>query len=294
MHPNVIKSSRYQGYWYHPRFHQLSNEDDIRDIQSSRRRRGQGSSSSKSTKPTEPAHSIKSRKSAEVQRGLIELPEQECAHMLVLDSMASLFPLASLAKDAILTGGFVESEKDATPNSILDSQRGLGMGSTESHPLSGVLSCTPIKPNNFAVPFLRSAFSPHMGAVTGLIDYYEGFDDNKENLTGVADQVNPYQLAFDQYSPTTPVNQLSMCRRSSPFAYDCRLTQLLCSPNRQRPGDNLAENRKPILFSFHGDLPVAGLASLNALQPKKPPAHQCDANCESESNSKPAAVKRIS
>lgn len=274
----------------------------MQDIQSSRRRRGRGGSSSSNVlKPVDRSRRIKNRKSAnlapsvnspknaEMQSGLIVFPDPECSHLLVLDSMASLFPLASLAKDEILTGGVAESEKDVTPNSMLNFERGMEfeMGDTPTHP--SFISCTPIKPNNIVVPLLRSAFSPQIRqrTVSGFIDCYNGFDSNKENST---DQMTSYHLSTDHYSPTTPVNQFSMLRRSSPFGYECGLNQLLCSPYRQHPGVILAETRKPILFSFRDDLPVTDLTSPVVMQSKNATSDQSDSKREAESDSKPAAV----
>ena len=219
----------------------------------------------------------------------MDFPTPEGAHMLVLDSMASLFPLASLAKDEVLNGGVVDSEKAVTPNSMQTSQKDNGSELVEYHAFSSVIACTPIKPSNLAFPLSCSAFSPNFrqGTVNGLTDYPEEVDDDKENST---DQMIPFPKATDPFSPNTPVNQLSMLRRCSPFGYECGLTQLLCSPYRQRPSAILAENRQPILFSFRNDLPVTDLASPGAQQPKKSPPHQSNSNRESELDSKQAAV----
>lgn len=277
----MFNTCRYQGYWYHPLFHQLSNEQDLRDIQSSRRRRG-SDKSHKALKPAKPKRppSIDTSGSVKTPRGFIDYPEPEGIHTLVLDSMASLFPLASLVQDEILNGGTVENDKGDTPGKTPNSQKGVGMKPIESRTLSSFISCTPIKPNPFAFPFLPTTASPtlHQGDVTGF-NFYEKMDENKENSVEIADQATPYQLGTGQYSPLTPVNYVYQGQRS-PFAYDGGFARLFCSPNRQQPAAILANIRKPVLFSFRGNLPVVETASTRAQQAKKSPT---------ESESKPEA-----
>jgi hypothetical protein len=288
-------------------------------VQSSRRRRGQRVRASNTL--TERSRRIKIRQQGELvqsvqssvgtdeQSGLCSFPESEYAHMLVLDSVASLFPLESLAKDEVLHGGFVKNDENVSSNAIPQSQKRpkvvesdgsrtsyvipesqLKTELVEDRPLSSYLSCSPIKPNIFNLPMLRSAFSPPVcqGGVTELIDCYRDADGNKENLM---EESNLYQSAIGQFSPATPGNLLPMFRRSSPFGYEFEVTQLFCSPYRQCPGAITTENHKPILFSFHGNLPATGPTSSKVLQLKELPGNQLDPKRDHESDSKPAAVK---
>ncbi|GAX09952.1 hypothetical protein FisN_11Lh060 [Fistulifera solaris] len=314
-----VQQGRYRGHWYHPLFHRFSTEQNIREIQSSRRRRGQGvrtsntlSQRSRRIKIRQPGDIVQSTPSSvgtDGQSGFCDFPGSEYAHMLVLDSVASLFPLESLAKDEVLNGGLDKNNDIASSNVIQQSQKGskvfesdgsrtsyvipesqLKTESDEDRPVSSYLSCSPIKQSIFNLPMLRSAFSPPVsqGGVSELVDCYGDADGNKENLT---QESNLYQSAFGQFSPATPGNLLSMFQRSSPFGYEFELTRLFCSPYRQCPGAIPTETHEPILFSFHGNPPATGLTSTNIL--KEFPGNQLDPKHDHELDSKPAAVKSM-
>jgi hypothetical protein len=317
LHSHVSHPSRYRGHWYHPLFHRFSTAQDILEIQSSRRRRGQGVRTSdtlsersrriKIRRPGDLEQSAQSSVEPDEQSGLCDFPGSEYAHMLVLDSVASLFPLESLQKDEVLNGGFVKNVNNVSSDVIQQSQEGPKVvesdGSRTSHvipvsqlktelvedrPLSSYLSCTPIKPNIFNLPMLRSAFSPPVSqaGVSGLVDCCGDTDGDKENSM---EESNLYQSAFGQFSPATPGNLLPMFRRSSPFGYEFELTRLFCSPYRQCPGAIPTETHKPIMFSFHGNPPATELTSPNILI--ELPGNQTESKRDHESDSKPAAVK---
>ncbi len=277
---SFLSNFRYQGYWYHPRFHRLSSEQDLEEIQSNRRKRDTSRPTEKSHKSTKRSARVKAPASAEMPRDVIDFPEPEGVHTHVLDSMASLFTLASLVQDDVINGGFVANGKEVTPSTARSSLKGTGI---ESHSLSSFISCTPIRLSTCAVPFLQTASGLKSRQVTGAssIDDCEGMDSGKENPVDNSEWVDSFHLATDQCSPLTPVNNVYQGGRSPPSAYDTEIAQLLCSPNRQRPSAILTENRKPILFSFRGGSPV-DIASPGAIQRKTSP---------SQSESKPEAAK---